>query len=539
VPLPRPRRPETLVALIAGLVVLLGGAGLIAFRVATADDDRVPAGTTIAGIDVAGLTADEAVRAVRASAEPPGGVVEVAMEGQPGFPQTLPVGELGPQPRARAAVDEAIEPASLWRRVLAEVGLERSRDVPLAFRATPARARAEAAAVAATVDQDAKDATVGVGGGRIVVGPSRVGRAVDQAELARRLGALPTRAEVPVAEVAPTVDTAAAEAARLTAARIARAPVMVRGAGRRARIDRATLLSALRFTPAGGTVEVTMDGATLARAVTPAFAPVLQEPRSAEFAVSGTRVSVVPSRTGRAVNPDLLARRVVAADGSGRARLPITVREPQLTTAAARAMRIREQVSSFTTPYACCQPRVTNIQRAAAILDGTIIPAGARFSLNEALGERTRARGFVPAPQIADGELEDAVGGGVSQMGTTVYNAAFFAGLEIVTHTPHEFWITRYPAGREATISWGGPELIFRNDWDAAILMKVTATDTSLTVAMFSSPLGRRVTTETTGDTPVAGTAFKVFVHRKVLQSSRLRSDTTVSWSYKAPPAGH
>ena len=464
--------------------------------------------------------------------------MEIALDGQPAFPQVVPVRELGPRPRARAAVDEAVAPSSLWRRVLAQVGLERSRDVPLAFRATPARARAAAAAVAAAVDQPAKEATVGVGGGRIVVGPARVGRAVDQPELTRRLTALPTRAEVPVTEVAPTLGTAAAEAARLQAARIVRVPVTVRGAGRRARIDRATLLKALRFTPGSGTVDVALDGPTLARAITPAFAPVLQEPRPATFAVSGTQVSVVPSQTGRSVNPDLLARRVAAADGSGRVRLPITVREPSLTTAQAKAMRVREQVSTFTTPFACCQPRVTNIQRAAQILDGTIIPAGARFSLNEGIGERTRGRGFVPAPQISDGALEDAVGGGVSQMGTTVYNAAFFAGLDIVTHTPHEFWITRYPPGREATISWGGPELIFRNDWDAAILMKVTATDTSLTVTMYSSKLGRRVTTETTGDTPVEGTAFKVFIHRKVFQGARLRSDTTVSWQYKAPPAG-
>ena len=375
-PIPRPRRPETLVALGAGLVVLLGGAALVAVRVATADDSRVPAGVHIAGIDVEGLTADEAVRAVRAGATPPAGDVEIALDGSPGFPQRVPVRELGPRPRARAAVDEAIAPSSLWRRVLAEVGLERSRDLPLAFRATTARARAEAAAVAAAVDQPAKEATVGVGGGRIVVGPSRVGRAVDQAELARRLSALPTRVEVPVTEVAPTVDTAAAEAARLRAARIARVAVTVRGAGRRARIDRATLLRALRFTPGSGTVDVVLDGTTLARAITPAFAPVLQEPRPASFAVSGTQVSVVPSQTGRAVNPDRLARRVAAADGSGRVRLPITVREPSLTTAQARAMRIRERVSTFTTPYACCQPRVTNIQRAAQILDGSIIPAG-------------------------------------------------------------------------------------------------------------------------------------------------------------------
>ncbi|HTI35066.1 MAG TPA: peptidoglycan binding domain-containing protein, partial [Miltoncostaea sp.] len=248
-PFPRPRRPETLVALVAGLVVLLGGAAVVGVRVATADSSRVPAGTTIAGVRVEGLTADEAVRAVRASATAPGGQVEIALDGQPGFPRTVPVGELNPQPRARAAVNEAVKPSSMWRRVLAEVGLEQSRDVPLAFRAAPAKARAEAAAVAAAVDQPAKEATVGVHGGRIVVDPARVGRAVDQAVLTRRLGGLPTRAEVPVTEVAPTVDTPAAEAARMQAARIVRVPVTVRGAGRRARIDRATLLRALRFTP--------------------------------------------------------------------------------------------------------------------------------------------------------------------------------------------------------------------------------------------------------------------------------------------------
>ena len=198
-------------------------------------------------------------------------------------------------------------------------------------------------------------------------------------------------------------------------------------------------------------------------------------------------------------------------------------------------MRIREVVGEFTTPYACCQPRVANIQRAAAILDGQIVPAGGTFSLNDAMGERTRARGFVPAPQINAGEYEDAVGGGVSQMATTVFNAAFFAGLRIVTHTPHEYWITRYPAGREATVSWGGPELIVENDWPAAVLLKVTATDTSVTVRMYSARLGRRVATETLG-TPVAGAAFDVAYTRKVWRGSELRRDERYTWTYTAPP---
>jgi vancomycin resistance protein YoaR len=156
-----------------------------------------------------------------------------------------------------------------------------------------------------------------------------------------------------------------------------------------------------------------------------------------------------------------------------------------------------EVVGQFTTHYPCCQPRVTNIKRAVQILDGKKIAPGATFSLNNALGERTTERGFVPAPMISGGAFVDSVGGGISQVATTLFNAAFFAGLELVEHTPHSIYISRYPMGREATISWGGPELIFRNDWSAPIRIDAHATDTSVRFRLFSLPLGRRIATKT------------------------------------------
>ena len=131
------------------------------------------------------------------------------------------------------------------------------------------------------------------------------------------------------------------------------------------------------------------------------------------------------------------------------------------------------------------------------MLDGTIILPGKSFSLNRALGKRTVEKGFVAAPQIFDGRLEDAVGGGISQFATTLYNAAFFAGVKLVAHQAHQFYISRYPMGREATVWWGGPELIFRNNWPAAILMKVSASDSAITVRFYSRKFGRRVETKT------------------------------------------
>ena len=113
--------------------------------------------------------------------------------------------------------------------------------------------------------------------------------------------------------------------------------------------------------------------------------------------------------------------------------------------------------------------------------------------MNEALGRRTTQRGFVAAPMISGGRLVDSVGGGISQVATALYNAAFFGGLTLVAHTPHSFYISRYPMGREATISWGGPELVFANEWSAPVRMRLTATADSITVRFYSRRAGRTV----------------------------------------------
>ncbi len=534
--LSRPRRPETLVALVAALVVLVGGAAVVTVRLLTAPADQVPAGVSIDGIAVGGLSADQARRAVLASAEPPTGTVTIVRPGDADFPLRVRYARLAPVPQVDAAVAEAVKDPSLFGRIRAELGLASGRDVTLDWRAAPARARAVGAQVAAKVDTEGQAATVKVQNDAIVTTPARAGEGVDTVELERRLAALPATVTVPVAPVAPAVSDADAAAARAQAQRLTADPVTVIGAGRTARITRAQLRGALRFPVTKDGIQVELDPAAVTAAVRPTFAPILRPARSAGFAISGDSVSVTPSRPGRRIDGPRLSKRILAHTGRADVRLPVASIAPARTTAQARALRIRTLVSEFTTPYACCQPRVTNIKRAAQILDGTIIESGARFSLNVGLGERTTARGFVAAPQINAGQLEDAVGGGVSQMATTVFNASFFAGLDLLQHTPHEFWITRYPPGREATVSWGGPELVVGNDWPAAILMKVSASDSGVTVRMYSSKLGRRVATTTDPSDPTAGTAFSVVYTRKVWRGSDLRRDERWTWNYKAPP---
>ena len=248
---------------------------------------------------------------------------------------------------------------------------------------------------------------------------------------------------------------------------------------------------------------LTIDSARLNRLLAPHFAD--WPARDAALQIVGSRVHVQRGTAARTLDATATAATLLREPESTVHRVQFRWTAPEVTTADLQGLRIDALVSEFTTYYPAGEPRVVNIKRAARLLDGGILRAGATFSMNEALGERTPAKGFVPAPTISGGRLVDSVGGGISQVATTLYNAAFFAGLDLVAHTPHSLYIDRYPMGREATISWGGPELVFRNDWAAAVLMKFDATETSITVRFYSSELGRRV--ETTTGMPYRWTA--------------------------------
>ncbi|HMM48177.1 MAG TPA: VanW family protein [Miltoncostaeaceae bacterium] len=536
---PLPHAPLARAALVALTVTTLAVVGVLLWRATTTDPDRIPPGTTIAGVAVGGLTRAQAEQAVARLAGAPDGTITIARPGEQGFPLRVPVARLAPIPRARLAVDEAARERPFGQRLLREIGLGSDRDIPLDYRVEGATLNRLVADIERRLTRTPRDATVRVRDGEPVVVNGQPGQRVRTVHLKALLTRLPERLVVPVSAVAPTIDDDAALVARRRAERLTRGPVRVtdpRAGG--VTLARATLLRSLTFTPTGARIAVGLNPDRIAGALNGPFRSLTRAPKSASFRVDGDRVAVVPGQVGRELDIAGVVRALERGSGPRSVRMRTTRVDPALTTDAARRMGIRELVSEFTTPYQCCQPRVTNIKRGAAILDGTIIPPDGTFSLNEVLGQRTTARGFVAAPQINAGQLEDAVGGGVSQIATTTFNAAFFAGLNLISHTPHEFWITRYPPGREATVSWGGPELIFQNDWPAAVLIKATATNDGITVRMYSRKLGRTVSTTTSGAGP-AGTAFTVTYTRVVRQNGTVRRDERWTWSYKAPPAGH
>ena len=245
------------------------------------------------------------------------------------------------------------------------------------------------------------------------------------------------------------------------------------------------------------TLEVGFSSDALNRKISTLGPKVERPPRAASFEIGQhERVFVVPSEPGVSVRAELLpAALLEAAAAAGRVGiLPVDrSARPELETDAARKLGVRELVSTFTTHHPCCRPRVDNIHRIADLLDGTVVRPGQTFSVNEAVGPRTRKNGFVPAPTIEEGEMVDTVGGGISQFATTLFNAVFYGGYDIIERQPHTYYFSRYPEGHEATLSYPEPDLIFRNDTSAGLLIKCDYGGTFIRVKLYGDNGGRKI----------------------------------------------
>ncbi len=132
--------------------------------------------------------------------------------------------------------------------------------------------------------------------------------------------------------------------------------------------------------------------------------------------------------------------------------------------------------------------RTKNLVRAAQLLTGTIVKAGERFDLTKSIGPVTKANGYYDAHIIVNGVFTNGIGGGLSQVATTTYNAGYFAGYDDIKHRPHSVWFPRYPAGRESTIYVGEINVIFENTTPYAMIMNSYVQGGYLNVDIWSTP---------------------------------------------------
>lgn len=190
----------------------------------------------------------------------------------------------------------------------------------------------------------------------------------------------------------------------------------------------------------------------------------------------------------------------------------------------------------FTTYHDCCQSRVTNIHLMADQLAGLVVQPGEVFSLNQRLGPRLESDGYVPAgillggePYCCDHSLN--IGGGTSQVATTLYNAVFRNGFEIIDHKPHSRYISRYPLGIEATLGYPYPDVVFRNDTLSPLTIVASYTNTSITVELLGDDLGRKTWWTVKGSATYSG-GGSVVVYRSIQEIDGTVRTQFWNWTY-------
>ena len=215
-------------------------------------------------------------------------------------------------------------------------------------------------------------------------------------------------------------------------------------------------------------------------------------------------VSVVGDATVAQISQAVedLEEAVFAADGDGTPSAEVVFGEPpeSMTLEEALELGVVEEIGTYTTSFSTAsgtENRRSNIALAASYLTNSIVEPGESWSFNDTCGERSEERGFLPAAAIVDGEYATDVGGGICQVATTVFNAVYESGLPITSRHPHSLYISTYPAGRDAAVSWPDLDLEWSNDTDSSILLCVSCETSSITTTLYGVDLGYSVTTET------------------------------------------
>ncbi|HLK45546.1 MAG TPA: VanW family protein, partial [Acidimicrobiales bacterium] len=362
---------------------------------------------------------------------------------------------------------------------------------------------------------------------------------------------------LPVSVVSPRVTVASLTAAQRRASTVVSAPVRATVGQKSLRIPRWRLAKILDLHTGR------FSGNAAAMYFARLASQVDTDPKDAGFAVDGTHAHVVPAQAGVTLDIPRAARALLAAASRRTNRvvaLPLVSTAPQRSTQQAEAMGITGVVGTYETFYGGDPNRIHNVQLVAHLVDDKLIAPGATFSFNGTTGERSAAKGFLEAPVIVNGEVQTGLGGGVCQVSTTVFNAAFEAGLPITARTNHALYISHYPLGRDATVDYPDVDLKFVNDTGHWLLLRTWVGSSSLTVGLYGTPVDRRVESvaqplRVVAPPPVQKTvdatlkpgqvvvddpgvpAQSTSVERKVYTAGgRLLSDETWYSSYRAEP---
>ncbi len=474
----------------------------------------LPRNISIAGVDVGGLPPDEAFTVVRSHeegrhAEPSAFVVN-------GTTYELSPNAVGMKIEVDSAISAAISESSYgvldglipWFR---SFSTELDYPVEISIDGTSIDHYLELWELAA-IPEPAFDGNIAILDGEVLVTYPTAGMRIDR--IAARnivesamLDGVERSVDIPLVNRVPVLSNQEFDEAAATVETMISRPVTLHSTEvdatlivLRSELAAAVTIDIVTTPPAH--IDVGLDPGILATTLDSRLAAFERPPIEVQIAtnVASGRASVTPPENGTRADVDSLAEALYeAALTGGRGDLPMVIDlEPRITAEQVAAWGPLGLVSRFTTRYISGRPRATNIQTMARTVDDSIVWPGETFSINEKVGQRTEAKGYVRDAAIINGEVYCCdspvnVGGGVSQFGTTFFNAVFFGGYEDIEHQAHSIYFSKYPEGREATLGYLHPDVIFRNNTDAPVIIRTAYTATSVTVLFFGNNGGLKV----------------------------------------------
>lgn len=258
---------------------------------------------------------------------------------------------------------------------------------------------------------------------------------------------------------------------------------------KKATVSASDIASAASYAPKDGKPAIVLDDKKLYKSATKGT-ELSSTAKDAKITLKDGKPSITESANGISLETDGLGAKVLAATTAANrtATVKMTETEPDFTTADAKELGIKEPIVDFSTPYpASDKVRTKNLKAGSARVTGVIVKPGEQFSLLDTLGPITEANGYFTSGVVENGFSSEAVGGGLSQISTQMYNVGFLAGYDDITHKPHSRWFDRYPAGREATLWEGQVDMIWKNNTKYGVMVQAWVDDDAVHTRLWST----------------------------------------------------
>lgn len=547
----RKRSAGKVAAGVLGTVLVLAGAYAGA---QWAFSDSIAKGTTVAGVDVGGKSESEAAA-----------LLDDKLTSSLSKKMALTAGDLETSivpADAGVALDSAgtvagltgftLDPVYLWEH------LTGGREVQPLLHVDDAKFTATLDSIASSLLVEPVDGTVAFVDGEAVATDAKDGSGVDIKEAQARIvdNLFTTVRPVALSSIAtvPTITQEITDSYLEQAQQIASGPVTVKVDGQTAEIPVDIFTKDISVEVEGTTMNFAYNGKDLSKEIVKRTTNLLTDAKDARFVFEGGKPVIKAGKAGTTIDEEeLVAEFAKAASSETRtAEIKLVEFESEDSVESLKKLGIKEKVASFSTPVPYAPPRTENLRVAAERVTGTLVKPGEEFNLIEVIGPISAANGYHNSGVIVNGVHTEGMGGGLSQMSTTAYNAGFFAGMTDIAHRPHTVWFNRYPMGRESTLYSGSIDMIWRNDSSTGILMRSYISNNQLVVEAWgtktyevtttTSPKRNIVAATTTTSTaanceayPKGNDGFNVTVTRKVkeIATGKIVKDEAKSWTYR------